>query len=208
LPLITSLVLKLGTGVAQPCETSVNRVLKHLIKSACIEYLAGITQDQLRHEIKAENVVIKTTPQVLRDTSTAWILSAWKWLKEHEETVLNGWCQAKFGGMDLAYESLSNPTICSIVHKRFSDDQQFAFSVATISLQPGDANFEEDPDGPNYDDDYALDPSVLCDICSFSTELPANIVDSHGNLAYTSDEELTDDDADGESDIECMDFES
>ncbi|KAF8598613.1 hypothetical protein BDV93DRAFT_413206, partial [Ceratobasidium sp. AG-I] len=36
------------TGVAQPCDININRTLKHLIKSACVEYLAGVTQDQLK----------------------------------------------------------------------------------------------------------------------------------------------------------------
>lgn len=83
------------------------------------------------------------------------------------------------------------------------------FSVATISQpQPGDPDFEEDPDGPDYDDDYAINLSILCNIRTSSATLLANIVDYYGDLAYTGDEELTDDDADGETDIACMDAES
>lgn len=176
-----------------------------MIKSACVKYLAGITQDQLRRGIKADDVIIDTTPRTLRNASTAWILVAWRWLKAHPEIVLNGWRQAKFGGIDLAYESLNNLRIRSIVHKRFTDDEPFALSVAALSQSdPSDPDFEEDPDGPDYDDDYAIDPSVLGDIRSSSSKLLANFVESHGDLTYTGDEDLTDDDANGESDSECM----
>ncbi|KAF8606335.1 hypothetical protein BDV93DRAFT_554084 [Ceratobasidium sp. AG-I] len=144
-----------------------------------------LTQDQLRHGIKANDIVVDTTIHSLRNASTAWILSAWEWLKAHPETVLNGWRLAKFGDIDLAYDSLNNPAIQSTVHERFTDNETFALSVATVSQSQSQANnpdFEEDSDGPDYDDDYAIDPSVLCNIHGSFAELPANIIKSYDDL--------------------------
>ncbi|KAF8600459.1 hypothetical protein BDV93DRAFT_419443, partial [Ceratobasidium sp. AG-I] len=65
------------TGVGQPCDTGINRILKHRIKAACIDYLAKETERQLRAGVTPANVVLNTTVGTLRNASTGWLLSAW-----------------------------------------------------------------------------------------------------------------------------------
>ncbi|KAG9075971.1 hypothetical protein FRC06_009782, partial [Ceratobasidium sp. 370] len=55
------------TSVAQPCNTQVNCVLKHHLKSACVEYLAEVTQNQLQNGVKPSDVKINTTLGTLRN---------------------------------------------------------------------------------------------------------------------------------------------
>ncbi|KAF8609641.1 hypothetical protein BDV93DRAFT_432127 [Ceratobasidium sp. AG-I] len=195
------------TGVAQPCDTNVNRILKHLIKSSCVEYLAQETQAQLKRGVKPADVFIDTTVGTLRNASTAWILSAWIWLRDHPETILDAWRQASFGRLNLSYGSLNSPENRSAVHERFHEDIPFALSIVTPSPEiPDDPDFDEDADGPDYDDDCAIDPNILCDIRAIDSQLPAGIVDAGGDFEFAGDEELTDADADGEIDVDDMEL--
>ncbi|KAG9086375.1 hypothetical protein FRC06_003131 [Ceratobasidium sp. 370] len=153
------------TSVAQPCDTRVNRVLKHRIKSACVEYLAEVTQNQLRNGVKPSDVEIDTTPGTLRNASASWIMSAWDWLKDHPQLILDSWESATFKGWDLSYKSLTSLKSRSIVHERFTEDQDFALSIVQTTRQmPDDPEFEEEDSRIDYDDDCALDPNVLVDI--------------------------------------------
>ncbi|KAG9100505.1 hypothetical protein FS749_014953 [Ceratobasidium sp. UAMH 11750] len=181
------------TGVAQPCDTNVNRVLKHCIKSACIEYLSNTTQSQLDRGVKPSNIEIDTTLPTLHNASVAWILSAWTWLNEHPKVILDAWRLAAFKGLDLSYETLTSAKNQSTVYERWSDDQAFGLSVLDISKQlPDNPDFEE-AEGCDYNDDYAIDPTLLCDICR--DMLPASVVESGGDLGYVGDENLTNDKA-------------
>lgn len=184
---------------------NVNRVLKHNIKSSCVEYLANTTQRQLSSGVPPSKVFVDTSVGTLRDACTSWILSAWKWLQDHPKAVTDAWRQAAFKGWDLSYESLNSPRSRSTVYERFTDadDPSFALSVANPApIVPG-VDFDEDPDGPqDYDDDCAIDPSVLCDIRPGSLQVPNGISEVDGDLAYIGDEDLTDDEADGEMDMD------
>jgi hypothetical protein len=175
--------------------------LKHIVKSSCVNYLAGITQDQLRNGVEASNVVIDTTPGTLRDASVGWLLDAWNWLKDHPQIVLDSWRAASFGGWDLSYESPTSPRSRSVVHERFTEDQAFALSIVDASRQtPDDPNFEE-ADSPDYEDDSALDPNILCDIRG---RLPAHVIEHECGLEYTGDESLVDDGLDTDTDVEIL----
>lgn len=173
----------LGTSVAQPCDTRVNRVLKHLVKTACVEYLSQETQRQLRNGVAPSGVHIDTSLPTLRDASTAWLLGAWNWLRDHPETIRSSWHDTSFGDWDLSYDTLTSPKSRTIVHERFLEDQSFALTIS--SQLPDDPNFEE-ADSPDYDDDCAIDPSVLCDIRG---RLPEGIIEREGGLDYTGDED-------------------
>ncbi|QRW11986.1 DDE superfamily endonuclease [Ceratobasidium sp. AG-Ba] len=146
------------TSVAQPCDTRINRVLKHSIKKACIDYLAQETQAQLSRGIPASKVQINTSPASLRNASTEWLLTAWTWFQERPEIVLGAWKDTKFGDWDLSYDTLTSPCCQCIVEERFQDDQ--SFSLAITAQLPENPEFVK-ADSPNYDDDYAIDPALL-----------------------------------------------
>ncbi|QRV92685.1 DDE superfamily endonuclease [Ceratobasidium sp. AG-Ba] len=173
------------TCVAQPCDTRVNRILKHLIKSACVDYLAKITQEQLQNGVAPSNIVINTQPGTLRDASTAWLLHAWNWFQDRPEVVLGAWRDTKFANWDLSYETLTSPRCRTLVYERFTEDP--AFCLAISSQIPSDPDFKE-LHNPEYDDDYALDPSVLCDIRPGA--LPPDVVEHDGQYDYIGDDDL------------------
>lgn len=86
----------------------------------------------------------------------------------------------------------------------FEPDRDFVLSVARIEPKAhGSTDDQEDVDGPDYDDDYAIDPHVLCSIRlprddTAPPSLPPNVIQLQDDLAYTGDENLTDNDAEGE----------
>ncbi|KAF8598612.1 hypothetical protein BDV93DRAFT_512337 [Ceratobasidium sp. AG-I] len=154
-----------------------------------------------------KNFRVTCLPGCIRNASTSWILSAWRWFQDHPDTVLNAWRLASFGGLDLSYSSLTSRQARATVYERFADDIPFAISIATSSSDVSDPKFEENADGPDYDDDSAIDPSVLCNIRSTLSSLPPKIsVDDAGDFDYIDSEDLTDDDAEGESDDDCFEF--
>ncbi|QRV95133.1 DDE superfamily endonuclease [Ceratobasidium sp. AG-Ba] len=170
------------TSVAQPCDTRINRVLKHLIKSACVEHLSKETQRQIADGTEPSRVKIDTSLNKLRNQSTTWLLNAWEWLRDHPEVVRSSWRDTAFGDWDLSYETLTSARSRTVVHERFTEDQSFALAIS--AQLPDDPNFEE-ADSPDYDDDTAIDPSILCDIRG---RLPKNVIEREGGLDYTGDE--------------------
>ncbi|QRV95115.1 DDE superfamily endonuclease [Ceratobasidium sp. AG-Ba] len=170
------------TSVAQPCDTRINRVLKHLIKSACVEHLSKETQRQIADGTEPSRVKIDTSLNKLRNQSTTWLLNAWEWLRDHPEVVRSSWRDTAFGDWDLSYETLTSARSRTVVHERFTEDQSFALAIS--AQLPDNPNFEE-ADSPDYDDDTAIDPSILCDIRG---RLPKNVIEREGGLDYTGDE--------------------
>ncbi|CAE6435116.1 unnamed protein product [Rhizoctonia solani] len=175
------------TGVAQPCDLSINRPLKHRIKTACINYLATETQRQLARGVSATNVTIDTSPGALRNASTKWLLSSWEWFAKNPDAVKKSWSQAVFQDWDLSYETLSSERCQSIVQERFTDDPTFAISVCTETPHINDSTTEEDLDGPDYDDDIAIDPHILFEV---PQSLPTGIENLEGSLILAENEEF------------------
>jgi hypothetical protein len=148
----------------------------------------------LKKGIKLNNVEIDTALPTLCNASVDWILSAWNWLKDHPQIILQSWHQACFKDMNLSYDFLTSAEARSIVYSRFNEDQAFALSIVDNSRQiPCDPDCEE-PEGPEYNDDCAIDPSLLCDIHP-GAKLPDGVVGDPDSLDHTGDEVLTDSDS-------------
>ncbi|QRV72117.1 DDE superfamily endonuclease [Ceratobasidium sp. AG-Ba] len=158
-PLIILVFVPAGcTLVAQPCDTQINRILKHLIKSACVEYLSQETQRQLQMGFL-----------FLRSSLT------------RVSAVRDAWHDTKFGDWDLSYETLTSARSRTLVHERFTED--IPFSLAISSQIPTDPLFVE-VDSPKFDDDSALDPNMLVDIRG---QLPMDVEEQEGGYIYTGD---------------------
>ncbi|KAG9105183.1 hypothetical protein FRC07_009526 [Ceratobasidium sp. 392] len=182
-PLIILLFVPAGcTSIAQPCDTQINRIMKHLIKSVCVEYLSQQTQRQLQAGVPASQVKLDTTLCTLRDASAAWLMEAWIWFQEHPQTVRDAWRDTTFGEWDLSYETLTSAQCWAIVYECFNEET--AFSLAISSQIPTDPDFVE-ADSPEFDDDSALDPDLLVDIRG---RLPMDVeLEQEGSYVYTGD---------------------
>ena len=94
-----------------------------------------------------------------------------------------------------------------MVLERADDDPSFVLSVSTLSPDSPDlhGDLETNTDGYDFDDDFVLPTSTISnlrvtsgveDLCVHHATLDG------GNFVYTGDEDLTDNDAEGESDPE------
>jgi len=79
----------LGTGKFQPADVGIQRILKHLIRTACHEFLAKFTEDQALsgNTLDVQMVSLPTDIGTLRNASAGWIVDAFKYFKENPHVV-------------------------------------------------------------------------------------------------------------------------
>lgn len=193
-----------GTSVAQRCDTNINQVLKHVIKSGCVEYLSEVTQKQLHQGIKPADIKVDTTSATLHNASVSWLLSLWNWLNDHSKVVLDAWCHAPFKGWNLSHESLTSAFCPETVREQCAKDENFALSIIDKSQQtPYYPEFKEEHSS-EHDNDYAIDLHLLCDTRGTPGSgliLPDGVAEHQGALVYTGDENLMD-----SKDEDCFEY--
>ena len=198
------MIEQLGTGKAQPCDVGYQRPLKHIIRVECIKYLAEQTKRQLDAGVKPESIRLDFTRRTLRNACTNWLLTAWNWFDSNPEVICSAWSQAKFGDTwNLSYQFLTGEYALRTVRERYDEDIPFALSLATpISV---DEDLETNTEGQEFDDDPALPPQAINDLQingSGSVLIAHSAVIDDGLFVYNADGDLTDDDAEGETDVE------
>lgn len=77
----------LGTGKFQPADVGIQRIFKHLIKSAALEWIAGETKKQLDGGTRPTAVEIPTEIAPLRNASVAWIDGAREYFVSNPDIV-------------------------------------------------------------------------------------------------------------------------
>lgn len=194
-----------GTGKAQPCDIGYQRPIKHIIKTQCIKNLIQQTERQLDNSVLPENVRVDFSVAALRNRTPTWLLAAWEWSKAHPEIILSAWSRAEFKQWNLSYSFLTSPYAQHTANERFDDDHVFALSIGNILTSVTHQDLEINTDGCSYDDDPTLSAVAISELQSGSNK---DALEAHhaalesGDFVYVGDDDLTDNDAEGESDPE------
>lgn len=69
-----------GTGQLQPADVGLNRVIKHRLKQAQMQYLVESHQKQIADGLKPEQVKFTTSLPALRDASVAGIVEVYDFM--------------------------------------------------------------------------------------------------------------------------------
>lgn len=79
----------LGTGKFQPADVGIQHILKHIVRTACHEFLAKFAKNQALsgNALDAQMVSLPTDISTLRNASAGWIVDAFKYFKENPRAV-------------------------------------------------------------------------------------------------------------------------
>ncbi|KAF9502731.1 hypothetical protein BS47DRAFT_1403181 [Hydnum rufescens UP504] len=205
------------TGILQPADVGLQRVIKHFIRCVCLEFLTTHIEEELQNGVVPTHIHVPKNINKLRDATATWITDALEWLRDNPELVKSAWRLCSVKNWNLSYECLTSAEAVLTVAERFDEDPTFALQVTP----PSDPMID-DPEAQNMDidvdDDTALTPQNLARLlldphCSQSKRpskfsLRGNIFtsnESNGDgyrvISQFDEEELTDNDADGETDL-------
>jgi hypothetical protein len=70
-----------GTSVLQPADIGLNRVYKHHIKQAYLDWMVAAHTEQLKNGLTAEQVKFTMSVPVLRDASVKPIVNLYEWVQ-------------------------------------------------------------------------------------------------------------------------------
>lgn len=73
-----------GTGIFQPADVGLQRILKHRFRQHSLRYLVDSHTQQLRAGLTPENVRFNTSLPVLRNTSVMGLVDTWEFMQTSE----------------------------------------------------------------------------------------------------------------------------
>ncbi|KAG8764649.1 hypothetical protein FRC12_007975 [Ceratobasidium sp. 428] len=114
-----------GTGELQPADTLLQRVVKHIIKIASLDYFVACSTRQLQAGVAPEAVVLPNNLPSLRDASVAWTLEAFRYMQNHREIVQKAWARCQTGEWDLTWDKLTSPAAKDLFYATLSTNEAF-----------------------------------------------------------------------------------
>jgi predicted site-specific integrase-resolvase len=69
-----------GTGIFQPADVGLNRVIKHHLKQYQTQYLVDSHKQQMKSGLTADQVKITTSLPVLQDASVAGVVGVYEFM--------------------------------------------------------------------------------------------------------------------------------
>ncbi|KAF9509948.1 hypothetical protein BS47DRAFT_1319917 [Hydnum rufescens UP504] len=206
-----------GTRILQPADVGLQQVIKHFIQCVCLEFLTTHIEEELQNGVVPTHIHIPKNINKLHDAMATWITDALEWLRDNPELVKSAWRLFSVKNWNLSYECLTSAKAVSTVAECFDEDPTF-----TLQVTPPSDPMIDDPEAQNMDvdvdDDTALTPQNLARLLlnphhsqskrpsKFS--LRSNIFtsnESNGDgyrvISQFDEEELTDNDTDGETDL-------
>jgi hypothetical protein len=104
------LVYYLGgcTGILQPWDVGLQRVFKHYVKTAAMEYLSDEVERMVCAGLPLKKICLGITFDTLRDETPGWLLFAYEHVFQNNGLIKKAWARCKVGEWDLSYENLTS----------------------------------------------------------------------------------------------------
>ena len=203
------------TGLFQPCDVGIQRVLKLAIKRTALQDVINDTTEQLKSGVTPSAVTFEKKLPVVRDRSVRWLVNGYnainnpELIKKVRPNSVHGFfhwpliqsqafqlCSTGEKDSNLSYGSLTSKEARKHLLKRISEDQKFYKSLDRFD--PGEEDQDDgDTDGDNqvvhYDEvdssktiDAAIKDVLRCTPTGSLTEIYA---DDNSGLSSESDSE-------------------
>ncbi|KAF7372434.1 DDE superfamily protein [Mycena venus] len=101
------------TSVLQPADIGLNRVFKHHIKQAYLDWMVAAHTEQLKNGLTVEQVKFTTSLPVLRDASVKPIVDLYEWgqTQTSQDLIKRAWEKCIVGEFNLGAECLTSKKI-------------------------------------------------------------------------------------------------
>jgi hypothetical protein len=154
------------TGLFQPCDVGIQRVLKLAIRRTALQDVINDTTEQLNRGVEPSMVTFEKRLGVVRDRSVRWLVHGYKAINNPElikKVIPNSFhnflthliylqafqlCSTGEKGFNLSYESLTSKEARQLLLERIGTDKEFYRSLK--GEDKGEE--EEDNDDDNEDD--------------------------------------------------------
>ena len=83
-----------GTGIAQPADVGLQRLLKHHVKRSATDFVVGRAMRELAAGVKPKEIKLPTKLPILRNASIAWLLDAYNFFAQNQPVVLKAWTRS------------------------------------------------------------------------------------------------------------------
>lgn len=120
-----------GTGEFQPADTLLQRIVKHLIKTAALDFFVAWSTRLLKNGSKPEDISLPIDLPTLRNASIAWTLEAYYYLQGRPEIVRKAWEKCRAHGWDLSWGKLTSPEATELFFTTIANNAAFRNEVAT-----------------------------------------------------------------------------
>jgi hypothetical protein len=125
-------------------------------------------------------------------------------------TLKQSWVKCRTKNWNLSYECIISEAARYTLQERLDEDSKFALSISDPHVGTFATDEDQSVDGPDFDDDLALSANELArgltkgTPADYSAEGAVPGFDEDGNFVFHGglDDELTDDDAEGDTDPE------
>ncbi|KAG9118568.1 hypothetical protein FRC07_006863 [Ceratobasidium sp. 392] len=118
------------TGEFQPADTMLQRIVKHVIKQAALDFFAGWATRLLKNGAKPEQVVLPNDLPTLRNASVAWTLEAYHYLAKRPDIVKKSWEMCRTGDWNLSWSKLTCPEATELFFATVASNPKFMAEVS------------------------------------------------------------------------------
>ncbi|KAJ3005260.1 hypothetical protein NUW54_g4424 [Trametes sanguinea] len=153
------------TGFFQPVDVGLQRIVKHIVKRAAVNFLVASATRKLMAGEKAADIALPTDLPTLRNASVAWLLDAYNYLKARPDIVKKAWAKCETKGWSLSYESLTSKAARRRLEEVISTNPQFTAEFATLGVVTGILDGEEEA-FDSHDDDLSVDLNIIAELCT------------------------------------------
>jgi hypothetical protein len=203
-----------GTGVFQPADVGLQRIIKHFMRQETISYLVSEHSQQLAHGLTPQQVKFATSIKPLRDATVGALERCFTWLASDSGRLIvqRAWSKCTFEGapFSLSAEYLtSNLALSHLLsylkshHKLFDEISDKVGDIWGVEDMPDEG--DDDTDGLGFEDDTDVPMRAVVRACldldihdapnpaaEFVVDIAGVVTDDTGDLVSAAPEEKVD----------------
>ncbi|KAE9393905.1 hypothetical protein BT96DRAFT_958958 [Gymnopus androsaceus JB14] len=134
----------LGTGMFQPADVGIQRVLKHFICQRLLEYLVNIHKTQLLSGLTPEQVKFTTSYPILRNASVQPIIEVFKFFNSPDgrDIICRAWDKCVVEDFNLSNTCMAGRNTKAAYHQYLASDEIFRNEIRNKIGEQEFANIE------------------------------------------------------------------
>ncbi|KAF7799758.1 hypothetical protein EIP86_011000 [Pleurotus ostreatoroseus] len=159
------------TGIFQPADVGLQRILKHIMKRAAQDFFVAIAMRKLAAGTPPDEVLLPRDLATLRNASVSWLIDAYRVFEANPQIIQKSWANCKADCWNLSPESLRSEEAWPTFTATTTADPEFAAEFARFdySAVTGSVADESNTNGFDpaleHDDDLRLEPTEIARLC-------------------------------------------
>ncbi|GLB39952.1 hypothetical protein LshimejAT787_0704620 [Lyophyllum shimeji] len=175
------------TGIFQPADLVLNRVIKHFLRQEALHFLVESHSKQLKEGLTPEKVQVTTSLPTLRNASVQPVVKLYRYLRSYagRQLVKRAWEKCAVGEWNLSAECITSRRAKAAYREYLEKDRVLRQEIEAKLGREATVNAQLVPEVEDFNGDaYPLDDSTDIPLSTIVEEVTGELADTSNELIF------------------------